>query len=150
MAPGLKYVQQFSELQAYNRQRALSREIFRVTQSFPKEERFSLTDQVRRSGRSIGAQIAEAWAKRRYPKHFISKLTDADGEQMETQHWLHEALDCGYLIPAEHERLPGLCQEVGRMLGSLIHKADAFSSDSYTLQDDAIPYLAYELPDAEY
>ncbi len=70
----------------YKLARQLSLEIYKLTKSFPKEEMFSLTDQIRRSSRSVGAQIAEAWAKRRYEKHFISKLTDADGEQQETQH----------------------------------------------------------------
>lgn len=64
---------------------------------FPKEEMYSLTDQVRRSSRSIGAQIAEAWGKRKYERHFVSKLTDADGEQLETQHWIETALDCSYV-----------------------------------------------------
>jgi four helix bundle protein len=58
---------------------------------------FSLTNQIRRSSRSVGAQIAEAWAKRKYKKHFISKLTDADGEQLETQHWIETALDSSYI-----------------------------------------------------
>jgi four helix bundle protein len=75
----------------------VSRRFFELSKSFPAEERFSLTDQGRRSSRSIGAQIAEAWAKRGYEKHFVSKLTDADGEQQETQHWVDAALDCGYL-----------------------------------------------------
>ena len=68
-----------------------------MTKSFPKEEMYSLTDQIRRSSRSVGAQIAEAWAKRHYEKHFISKLTDSDGEQHETQHWIEVAEDCGYI-----------------------------------------------------
>jgi len=75
----------------------LAKEIFSITKSFPRDEMFSLTDQIRRSSRSVGAQIAEAWAKRKYEKHFISKLTDADGEQQETQHCIEIALDCTYL-----------------------------------------------------
>src|SRR5256886_12434272 len=97
MAAQLEYVRHFKELVVYIRQLELSREVFRLSKRFPTEEKFSLTDQLRRASRSIGAQIAEAWAKRLYPKHFISKLSDADGEQMETQHWLIEASDCGYL-----------------------------------------------------
>lgn len=150
MASRLEYVKKFSELEVSKRQRVLSREIFRVTQRFPNEERYALTDQVRRSSRSIGAQIAEAWAKRRYPKHFISKLTDADGEQMETQHWLHEAIDCGYLSKEEQERLLNFCLEIGRMLGSMIQKADTFSSTTYTLKDDSFPYLAKETSETDY
>ena len=66
-----------------------------------------MTDQLRRSSRSIGAQLAESWAKRLYPKHFVSKLTDADGEQLETQHWLQDSTDCGYLSPSESAKLIG-------------------------------------------
>jgi four helix bundle protein len=84
----LAHVKGFHELVVYQQARTLAHEIFAVTCKFPKEETFSLTDQVRRSARSVGAQVAEAWAKRRYEKHFISKLTDADGEQQETQHWI--------------------------------------------------------------
>jgi four helix bundle protein len=80
---GLAHAQSFRDLIVYQKSRQLSREIFKLTKPFPKEEMFSLTDQTRRSSRAIGANIAESWAKRRYEKHFISKLTDADGEQME-------------------------------------------------------------------
>src|SRR5215813_10473983 len=134
MKTQLKYVRHFKDLEVYQRQRTLAKELFVLTKKFLREEQFSLTDQLRRSSRSIGAQIAEAWAKRLYPKHFISKLTDADGEQMETQHWLIEAGDCGYLDKASSNRLLGLCEEIGRMLGSMIHKAESFSSQDYSLR----------------
>ncbi len=98
------YVKRFQDLRVYARAKSVSLRVFGVSQAFPAEERFSLTDQVRRSARSIGAQIAEAWAKRRFEKHFISKLTDADAEQLETQHWIGEARDCGYLDPEIHAR----------------------------------------------
>src|SRR5512142_1823724 len=97
----LEYATSFRDLIVYRKARELSLEIFRLTKRFPKEEMYSLTDQIRRSSRSIGAQIAEAWAKRRYEKHFVSKLTDAEGEQQETQHWLETAGDCGYLAEGE-------------------------------------------------
>jgi four helix bundle protein len=87
---------------------------------------FSLTDQVRRSSRSVGAQIAEAWAKRRYEKHFISKLTDADGEQYETQHWIETATDCGYLTHPQATELIAKYAEIGRLLGGMIAKAELF------------------------
>jgi four helix bundle protein len=80
----MAFVESFRGLEVYKLSRRLSKEIFDISRQFPKEEMFSLTDQVRRSSRSVGAQIAEAWAKRKYQKHFISKLTDADGEQLET------------------------------------------------------------------
>ena len=84
MPTHLTYVKHYRDLEVYKRQRALSRGIFLTSKTFPSEERYALTDQIRRASRSIGAQIAEAWGKRLYPKHFVSKLTDADGEQLET------------------------------------------------------------------
>lgn len=77
-----------------------------------------MTSQIRRSSRSIGAQIAEAWGKRRYEKHFISKLTDADSEQYETQHWIDTAMDCGYLNAEQATELNKKCREIGRLLGA--------------------------------
>ena len=94
----------FRDLIVYRKAREVSRLIFEVSKSFPKEETYSLIDQVRRSSRSIGAQIAEAWGKRRYEKHFISKLTDADAEQLETQHWLETAVDSDYLDAQQTEK----------------------------------------------
>lgn len=137
----LGYVRHFKDLEVYKRQRLLAREVFALSKRFPREEQYSLTDQVRRSPHSIGAQIAEAWAKRLYPKHFVSKLSDADGEQMETQHWLLEAEDCNYLAEPDSKRLLGLCEEIGRMLGSMIRKAESFSSQDYTLHEEEPPYL---------
>ncbi len=89
-----------------------------------------MTDQIRRSSRSIGAQIAEAWAKRRYVKHFISKLTDADGEQNETQHWIETTRDCHYLNEHDAAALLKRCEEIGRLLGGMIAKAEEFCSAS--------------------
>lgn len=85
-----------------------------------------MTDQIRRSSRSIGAQISEAWGKRRYERHFVSKLTDADSEQLETQHWLEVALDCSYINEVQKNSLCNDLKEIGRMLNSMIHKADTF------------------------
>ena len=141
MGTQLEYVRHFKDLEVYRRQRTLAKEVFVLTKRFPREEQFSLTDQVRRASRSIGAQIAEAWAKRLYPKHFVSKLTDADGEQLETQHWLIEAGDCGYLREPDSKRLLGLAEEIGRMLGSMIRKAESFASQDYSLRKGPPPYL---------
>jgi len=91
------YAKNFRELAVYKLSRKMAKELFELSKTFPKEEMYSLTDQMRRASRSIGGQIAEAWGKRRYEKHFISKLTDADGEQLETQHWLETAFDCAYI-----------------------------------------------------
>ena len=136
------YVKHFRDLEVYKKQREVSKGVFRLSNNFPAEERFSLTDQIRRSSRSVGAQIAEAWGKRLYPKHFISKLTDADGEQLETQHWLIEAYDCEYISREDQEELTKACEEIGKMLGSMIRKADSFTSSSYTLKEEPPPYLA--------
>ena len=146
----LGYVKHFKELEVYKRQRQLAKEVFLVSKQFPKEELYSLTDQLRRASRSIGAQIAEAWAKRLYPKHFISKLSDSDGEQMEAQHWLIEASDCGYFDEANSKRLLGLCEEIGRMLGSMMRKAETFSSRDYTLHEEPPPYLSNEALDSKH
>lgn len=120
------YAQSFRDLGVYVLSRELSKEIFVITSSFPREEMFSLTDQVRRSSRSVGAQIAEAWAKRRYERHFVSKLTDADGEQQETQHWIETALDCGYIAKEKADDLLRKCESIGRMLGGMIGKSSMF------------------------
>ena len=112
---------------------------------FPKEEVYSLTDQVRRSSRSIGAQLAEAWAKRRYERHFISKLTDADGEQQETQHWLEIALDCRYLTLQECEELLEKSREIGRLIQGMINKADLFcNSASHSVSELQSQYFIDE------
>jgi len=89
----MEYVKSFRDLEVYRMARKLAKEIFEISKTFLREEAFSLTDQMRRASRSIGGQIAEAWGKRRYEKHFVSKLTDADGERLETQHWLETAFD---------------------------------------------------------
>jgi four helix bundle protein len=139
---GLKHAQSFRDLIVYQKSRELQREIFKLTRSFPKEEIYSLTDQVRRSSRSIGANITEAWAKRRYEKHFISKLTDSDGEQMETQHWIETALDCGYIDQKTSTQLIEKCFEIGRMLNGMMTKAEMFCGEpSRTLREDSAIYF---------
>lgn len=120
------YVKSFRELEVYKLSRELSKTIFEMSKQFPKEEMYSLTDQVRRSSRSVGAQIAEAWGKRRYEKHFISKLTDADGEQLETQHWIETACDCYYLTKETADDLLRQYASIGKMLSSMMNKSNAF------------------------
>ena len=122
----LPYAESYRDLAVYQKARQLAREIFQVTRTFPKEEVYSLTDQIRRSSRSVGAQIAEAWAKRRYENHFLSKLTDADGEQQETQHWVEVAGDCGYLSPQQTALLLSQCEALGRLLGGMMAKFHLF------------------------
>lgn len=136
------YAKSCKDLRVYQRARSVSLAVFQISKRFPKEELYSLTDQIRRSARSVGAQVAEAWGKRRYGRHFVSKLTDADAEQMETQHWVGEALDCGYLVPADAEQLTGGLEEIGRMLNSMIEKADSFCrSPDGVLHESTIDYF---------
>ena len=120
------YVKSFKELEVYKFSRKVSFNIFELTKSFPKEEKYSLVDQIRRSSRSVGAQIAEAWAKRKYKKHFISKLTDADAEQLETVHWLEISLECGYADKATFTELIKDCNSIGKMLYVMIDKSTTF------------------------
>src|SRR5437773_1494520 len=103
--------------------------IFLVSKAFPDEERFALTGQIRRSSRSVCLNLREAWAKRRYEAHFVSKLTDCDGENSETDSSLDFALQCGYISPEQHDALAAKCAEIGRMLNGMITKAATFSSD---------------------
>ena len=119
-------VKSAKELRVYQKAYELAMQIFRVSKGWPIEEKYSLTDQIRRSSRSVCATLREAWAKRRYEAHFISKLTDADGESAETDTWLDFAKDCGYLTQEDHKRLTGNCQEVGAMLGSMLNNPEPF------------------------
>src|SRR2546429_2131104 len=93
------------DLKVYQLAYKLAMEIFHLSKAFPKEEIYSLTDQIRRSSRSVAANLAEGFRKRRYPNMLVSKLTDCDGEATETQVWLDFALDCGYLSKEHHDRL---------------------------------------------
>ena len=111
------------DLIAYQKAVELQQAVFEISKTFPKEEVYSLTDQCRRSSRSIGANIAEAWRKRRYEAHFVSKLTDADGENAETDHWLGTALQCGYIDCTRHEMLLAQSTEVGKLIGAMIQTA---------------------------
>ncbi len=120
------HVNTFEELEVYKLARKLASRIYQLTNSFPREEKYSLTDQIRRSSRSIGAQIAEAWAKRKYRRHFESKLTDADGEQHETRHWLLSALDSGLCTNELAEELIQQYKIVGRQLQTMINKSGDF------------------------
>jgi four helix bundle protein len=122
----MSYVNSFRDLEVYKLAREVSKEIYLLTRSFPRDETYSLTDQIRRSSRSVGAQIAEAWGKRRYENHFISKLTDADSEQMETQHWLEVSEESGYMNSETAKGLLNKCESVGKMLQSMIDKASTF------------------------
>lgn len=122
----LQYAKNFTELVVYQKATAVAQAVYENSKVFPADERYSLTDQIRRSSRSIGAQIAEAWGKRRYQRHFVSKLTDADAEQLETQHWISVATSCGYLDNAIEIGLLRDLAEIGRMLHSMMENAESF------------------------
>lgn len=113
-------IQSFNELEVYQLAFDLQQLIFEQSKKFPKDETYSLTDQIRRSSRSVGANIAEAWRKRRYPAHFASKLTDSDGENAETQHWLETACACGYIDSELKVDLLAKSAQVGAKLGRMI------------------------------
>ena len=99
---------------------------FELSKRFPAEERWALTGQIRRSSRSVCLNLREAWAKRRYEAHFLSKLTDCDGESNETDTSLDFARDCGHITVAEHDELVAQYRSVGRMLGSMIKNPSGF------------------------
>ena len=114
------------DLDVYKKAFVLAMTIFELSKKFPAEERFALTGQVRRSSRSVCLNLREAWAKRRYEAHFVSKLTDCDGENSETDSSLDFALQCGYISSEQHGGLTATCEEVGRMLGSMIKNPNVF------------------------
>jgi len=120
------YAASFRDLRVYQSALELSHSIFVVTRNFPREERYSLTDQIRRSSRSIAANLTEAWAKRRYTAAFIAKLSDCLGEVFETQSWLDQSKQSGYLDTDTHQTLDSHCAHIGAMLRSMENKADSF------------------------
>ena len=117
-------ISSFRDLKVYRAAFELQQEIFEITKTFPREEQYSLTDQIRRASRSVGANLSEAWQKRRYVAHFTSKLTDSDGEQAETQHWLDTSFACEYISRENHEKLRSKCEEIGRMLGKMLKEPE--------------------------
>ena len=118
----------FQKLLAYQKGYKLALKVHIRSKHFPNEEQFSLTDQIRKSSRSVCANIAEAYRKRRYPKHFMSKLSDADEENSETQVWLEFSKDCGYLTASEKKELFDHSVEVGKLLQYMINRPEKFGS----------------------
>ena len=114
------------DLIVYKKAFSLAMRIFEQSKSFPKEERYALTNQIRRSSRSVCLNLREAWAKRRYEAHFISKLTDCDGENSETNSSLDFARDCNYINDNEHELFTEQSLEIGKKLGSMINNPKSF------------------------
>ena len=133
----------FRELRTYQKAREGAKRVFETTRSFPKEERYSMTDQIRRSSRGVKAILAEAWARRRYKAAFINKIDEAMGEAMETQSWLDDSLDCGYITPEDFKQLDALWQSAGGLLSNMISRADDFCknpSDHSFLREEQETY----------
>ena len=119
----------YKDLKAFQMAYALAMDIFEITKAFPKEERYSLTDQIRRSSRSVPANLAEAWKKRLYPKMFVSKVVDSAGEAGEageTEVWIDVSKDAGYLTAEVHKELKSRYDELNRMLFGMIDKYEKF------------------------
>ena len=116
----------FRDLKVYHATRETARTIFEISKSFPREEKYSLTDQIRRSSRAVKAMIAEAWARRRYKAAFVNKIDEALGEAYETQSWLDDALDAGYLSKENFDDLDNRYDAIGGMLSRMIDRADDF------------------------
>ena len=114
------------DLKVYQEAYAPAMEIFEISKRWPPEEKYSLTDQIRRASRSVCSNLREAWAKRKYEAHFVSKLSDSDGEQAETQHWLDTSHACAYIFKDDQDRLLKKCKDIGRMLGSMMSNPEAF------------------------
>ncbi len=117
----------FRDLKVYQLAYKLAMEIFEESKAFPKDERYSLTDQIRRSSRGVAVNIAEGFRKRQYPNMFASKMADADAEATETQVWLDFALNCGYMTKEKHAKFISAYEEIGKMLGAMIEHPERFA-----------------------
>jgi four helix bundle protein len=122
----LMIIRSAKELEVYKLAYKLAMEVFQLSREFPLEERYALTSQIRRSSRSVCLNLREAWAKRRYEPHFISKLTDCDGENSETNTALQFCLDCGFYDRVTHARLNAMNESIGRMLGTMLRNPKPF------------------------
>lgn len=123
---GTQVAKSFRELRVYQAARAAAKTLFERSKAFPPEERYSLTDQLRRSSRAVNALVAEAWARRRYKAAFINKIDEALGEAHETQAWLDHALDCGYVDASEYTEVDQQWRGIGAMLSRMLDRADDF------------------------
>jgi len=116
----------YRDLIVYQKAFALAMKLFHITKKFPKEEKYALVDQIRRSSRSVCSCIAEAYRKRKYQPYFVNKISDADGENSETIVWLEFSMACDYILSEEAQELELLAEEVGRMLNSMIENPEKF------------------------
>jgi four helix bundle protein len=124
-------INSFKDLIVYQKAYEFSMRIFEVSKNFPKEEKYSLTDQIRRSSRSVSANISEAWAKKIYMKSFVSKLSDSLGEEYETEVWLDYSFDCNYLSQVEHNDLKSGYDEIRKMLISMMNEPEKFCKPTF-------------------
>jgi four helix bundle protein len=136
----------FRELKVYVAAREAAKKIFALSAHFPREERYALTDQIRRSSRAVKAMLAEAWARRRYKAAFINKVDEALGEANETQSWLDDALDSEYLSPADFKELNDRYQAIGGMLSRMIDRAEDFCKHAPTTDYRSVGRVEEESP----
>ena len=137
----MAYITSHKELRVYQMAFSAAMEIFALSKEWPAEERYSLTDQIRRSSRSVCGNIAEAWRKRRYPNHFVSKLTDADTEVAETENWLDFAQACGYLTAENHAKLWSTYKQITRGLVGMVSHADDWCLPNDRIRETLEVYL---------
>jgi four helix bundle protein len=123
-------IKSFRELETYQLAKKEAKKIFEVTKNFPKDEKYSMTDQIRRSSRAVNAMIAESWARRLYKAAFINKIDEAMGEANETQAWLDHALECEYITAKQHSELDDAWQHIGAKLHNMIKCADDFCTSA--------------------
>ena len=123
-------IRSFRELDVYQLVLQESKKILTVTKGFPKEKKYALTDQIRRSSRAVNALIAEGWARRLYHAAFVNKINEALGEAMETQAWLDHAFNYGYITAVQHQELDEAWQHAGAMLNRMIQQAETFCMTS--------------------
>jgi len=116
----------YKDLLAYKKAYELAMKIFVITKRFPAEEKYSLTDQMRRSSRSVCTNVAEAFRRKRYKDYFLNKLNDAETENTETEVWLDFSRDCKYITPDEHSELTSLNTEVGKLIAYMLNNPDKF------------------------
>lgn len=129
------------ELRVYETARQVAMQLFQLSRRWPKAEQYALTDQVRRSSRSVCANLAEARAKRLYPRHFVAKLTDAHGEALETQVWTDFARRCGYLADAHADDLAAKCDHVAGAFVTMSRQTDRWCGPAGIVRDESEPYL---------
>ena len=137
-------IRDYDELRVYREAYACAMELFEASKGWPKQERYALTDQIRRSSRAVCANVAEAWSKRRYERHFVSKLSDAEGEAGETMTWLRFAKDCGYLDPEVFEELMSRYRRVRGGLVKMMAAPEHWCGVAHLVRDPSGPYFTSE------